>query len=210
MSGTERRFSTGSRFLDNRIDGGLNVGGLFALTAPPISQSELLLREFIQANATLYVSMVRPSEEVHAWASVNARTSPELTVVERTPDELLSGIDGIASEFTPESLLIIDPANAIETAPRDQYLAFLNDLKQLLLEADGVGVLHCMDLTTNPPRRGLTLTRADQIWQLQVHALSRDIKCQLLITKARNGRALSEPIDLILTDGVYIDNSRNI
>lgn len=210
MASPQRRFSSGMRFLDSRIDGGLGAGGLLALTAPPVSQSELLLREFLLANRTLYVTTIRPEEEVREWATATAAPEPDLQVRRHTGPDLLESLEDVADALSPESFLIIDTATPLETAPRDQYLSFLNELKALLRDTDSVGVLHCIDQTTNPPRRALTLTRADHVWQLQTLVLSREIKNQLLVTKARNGRALSEPIDLLLTDRVRIDTSRKI
>jgi len=72
-------------------------------------------------------------------------------------------------------------------------------------------VLHCIagDAPV-PPLRDLSLNRADHVWQLQVMALSRDVKTRLLITKVRNGRALTEPVDLLMTDRVRVDTSRRI
>lgn len=210
MGVSQRQYSTGLHFLDRRIGGGLEAGSLLAYTAPPESQSELLLREFLMANPTYYVSTTRPTDEVREWATATRSAEPELTVRHIAPDNLLDGVDELRADFEPESFLIIDSINAIEMASRESYLAFLNDLKELLRRTDSVGVLHCLDLPQNPPRRGLTLHRADQVWQLQVLSLSQEIKNKLLITKARNSRALSQPIDLLLTDRVRVDTSRTI
>lgn len=56
----------------------------------------------------------------------------------------------------------------------------------------------------------MTLNRVDQVWWLQLELLSREIRTRLYVTKARAGRALTEPIPLTLTDQVVIDTSRNI
>lgn len=210
MTVTKRRFSTGLRFLDSRIDGGIQTGGLLALTAPPDSQSELLLRQFVQAHPAHYASTVRPAAEIEEWLTRGGPPTSEFTVSYWMGDELLKNLEEVAADLAPESFLIIDSTNVLETASRNDYLAFLNDVKELLTATDSVGVLHCFDHAQNPPHRNVTLARADQVWQLQLRVLSRDITTQLLITKARNGRALSKPIDLKLTDRVQIDTSRTI
>jgi hypothetical protein len=210
MAAINRRFSTGLPFLDRRIDGGLEAGGLLAFTAPASSQSELLLREFLAENPTHYVTTTRPESEVRDWATAMVPTEPDLTVDHHPPEALLDNFEAVHEGFTPESFLIVDTVNSLETAERGRYLAFLNDLKALLRTTDSVGVLHCSEHAEPPPRRGLTLNRADQVWQLQLRTLSREFNNQLLITKARHGRALNEPIDLVLSDRVRIDTSRSI
>lgn len=210
MTRTERRYSTGLPFLDRRLDGGVPTGCLLAIVAKPQSQSELLLRQLARTHQTLFVTMTRPAAEVASWAERGARTGPELTVIEHEPAELLAEITPVEAAHSPESVVIIDRTNGLEGASRGEYLSFLNDLKDLLERTDSVGVLHCSETTPRPERRGLTLDRADQVWQLELLHLSKEIKSQLLVTKSRKSRALTEPIDLLLTDRVQIDTSRRI
>lgn len=209
MATTSRRFSTGLPFLDRQIDGGLPPGSLLSLTAPPTSQSELLLAELMRTRPTVVISTTRPEDELREWAEAHAG-SGEVEIVSTNPESLLDE-PGIATNgLTPESFLIIDSVNGLETAPRDQYLYFLNQLKARLRESESVGILHCIDQLENPPRRSLTLHRSDFVWQLEVLVLSREINTRLLVTKARQGRALTEPVPLRLTDRVQIDTSRRI
>lgn len=210
MDPSDRRFSTGLPFLDRRIDGGFATGSLLALSAPPRCQSELLLRRFVRSRRTLYVSLTRPVSEVRAWADEGRGSAPELTVIDPEPRTLLDDIGAVEGSLLPESFVIVDRSNALETADREEYLAFLDRLQETLRDADSVGVLHCSQRTPPPPRRGLTLDRADQVWQLELLPLSREIKNRLLVTKSRWGRALREPIDLLLTDRVQVDTSRRI
>lgn len=210
MDWNVRRFSTGLPFLDRRIDGGLAAGCLLALTAPPQSQSELLLRQLLCERRTLYVSVTRPAAEVERWVAAGHRRASDLTVIAPEPHALLEGIAPIEEHLTPECFVIIDRANEIEAADRDRYLTFLDRFKELLYETESVGVLHCSNRSLDPPRRGLTLDRADQVWQLELLPLSREIKNRLLVTKSRRSRALREPIDILLTDRVQVDTSRRI
>lgn len=206
-----RRFSTGIPFLDRVLDGGIPVGTLVALTAPPGSQSELLLEQFVRARSSLYVSTVRPEAEVRANVARQDAESLDLAVANHTPEDLLADPERVTSQVSPESFVVVDTINGLESADRARYLAFLNDLKACLRETDSVGVLHCIGGDAPvPPLRDLSLNRADQVWQLQVMALSRDVKTRLLITKVRNGRALTEPVDLLMTDRVRVDTSRRI
>ena len=210
MYSTDRRYSTGLTFLDRQLDGGLTVGSLLALTAPPYSQSELLLRQFLLERRTLYVSLTRPAPEVEMWATTESILAPELTVIAPKPQALLESLAVIEDDLIPECFVIIDRVNELERADRDEYLSFLNQLNAVLRESESVGVLHCSHRIPDPPQRGLTLDRVDQVWQLELLPLSREIKNRLLVTKSRTGRALQEPIDILLTDRIQVDTSRRI
>lgn len=212
MVGTpERRFSTGLTFLDRLLDGGIKAGALVALSAPPGSQSELLIEQFVGSRETLYISTVRPEREIREQVASTAVTDPDLTVRNPSPEEMLENPGMVTGEIPPESFVVIDTTNGLESVDRREYVQFLNDMKAGLHEADSVGILHCIaGDPPHPPLRDLTLNRADQVWQLQVMTLSRDIKSRLLITKMRNGRAPTEPVDLLMTDRVRVDTSRRI
>lgn len=209
MAAPMRRYSTGLTFLDRLIGGGLPPGGLLSLTAPPTSQSELLLAELMRVRQTVVVSTTRPEAELREWADANAGNE-EVTVVSTDPESLLENPELATNHLSPESFLIIDSVDGLEMASRDRYLAFLNHVKARLRETDSVGILHCIDKTENPPHRSLSLHRSDFVWQLELLILSREIKTRLLVTKARQGRALTEPVPLRLTDRVQIDTSRRI
>ena len=105
---------------------------------------------------------------------------------------------------------MIDPVDALEDASRERYLAVLNAIKERLREADSVGLVHCLDGDRSPANRGLTLKRADQVWELESTVRSQEIRTRLVITKARRGQAFNRPIPLVLSDRVRIDHSRNI
>ena len=208
----DRRFSTGMSFLDRRIDGGIPVGTAVALTAPASSQSELLLGELTQGWDLLYISTICPDEaELRAILEPRRSAERSLTIEYAPPESLLENPESYLSKLSPESVLVLDVANSLESAQRDTYLNVLNTFKATLRDLDCIGLLHCLEGEGSQiPRRGLTLKRADHVWQLQTAALSNEIKSRLLITKSRGYRALSEPVPLVMTDRVQIDTSRNI
>lgn len=209
MAISERRYSTGLPFLDRRLGGGLVPGQLLALTAPPTSQSELLLAELLSARQTMFISTTRPEEEVELWAEANG-VDEDVTIQTANPKAVLEDPTRITDSLTPESFLVVDPHDGFETAERDRYLSVLDHLKTHLRETESVGILHCIDQQQPPARRSLTLQRSDYVWQVELIILSREIKTRLLVTKARRGQALTEPIPLRLTDQVQIDTSRRI
>lgn len=209
VSNIERRYSTGLRFLDRAIDGGIPAGDLLAITAPPSTQSELFLKHFAANRRTHYVSLLRSEDEIRTWLSGDGHTEP-VTVTTGRPDEFIESPESLTEDLEPESFLVVDTVNGLEDAPRDAYLDFLDHLKARVSETDSVCVLHAVSQESRSPRRTLTLSRADFVWQLQVLTLSRQIKTQLLVTKSRHSRALTEPVDLVMTDRVRIDTSRRI
>ena len=83
-------------------------------------------------------------------------------------------------------------------------------MKARLREIDSVGIVHCIEADHAPANRELTLKRADQVWELQTLVRPREIKTQLLVTKARRGMVFDRPIPLVLSDTVRIDHSRYI
>lgn len=211
MQAGARRFSTSLSFLDRRLGGGLPVTSIIGLLAPSASQSQLLLRAVTRRQPLLYISTSwRNEDELERWLATPRRQRDDVTVRYVPPETLVEDLNAHLQAATPESFLVIDAVNPLEQAPRSEYLTFLNDLKQWLVEHDSVAFLHCLDPMAPTARRSLTLNRIDQIWWLQMQLLSQDITNKLYITKARTGQALTEPIPLVLTDQVRIDTSRNI
>lgn len=209
MEATRRHFSTGLRFLDRRIGGGLVPGELLALTAPPGSQSELLLAQLASVRRSVVVSTTRSKSELEAWVDANV-TNQDVTTIPVDAETFVEDPESVVESMQPESFFIVDSMDGLETVSRDRFLSFLDTIKGALRETDNVGVLHCSDTASPPPRRSLTLHRADYVWKLEVLPLSREVKTRLLVTKARLGRALTEPIPVTLTDEVRIDTSRRI
>lgn len=201
------RLSTGAEILDRRLGGGIPVGRMVALTAPPDTQSELLLSELARERETIYLSTVRPADEVRAELDTSG-AAVEVTRVE--PTELLDDPARCLDRIERQSNVIIDPTSGLELDDRDRYLNFLNALKARLRETRSVALLHCLDADDNPPLRSLTLNCADIVWRLHLLITTLSVETRLIISKFRGGSALREPIKLLLTDRVQIDTSRDI
>lgn len=212
MQSTERRYSTGLRFLDSRLRGGIPVGKLLTLTAPAHTQSELLLYHLATSNPVRYVSTMNPDEVEILDAIDSSAIGPpiDFEFTYAKPATILETTEEFLEEIRPESILIIDPIDGLERADREQYIAFVNALKQQLRVRDCIGVFHGLETPPIPDARRVTLQRADHVWRLEQLDLSRAIKTRLLITKARGDRAQSDPIPLNISDHVRIDTSRRI
>ena len=74
---------TGVTELDRKLRGGVPPGSLVVLTAPPDTQSELLLEQVTRANDSTYVTTIRDEATL-------ADRLPEATVLRATSEGLLS------------------------------------------------------------------------------------------------------------------------
>lgn len=197
--------------LDRRLDGGIPVGTLVALVAPPESQSELFLQVMGRHRPVTFVSTTctRNSEAVRRYGAPEA-DGAGVTHVHAPAENLLSSETSPLTGVEPGSFVIVDPGNDLERQSRDEYMAFLEQLAETLVETDSVGVVHLLEEDSDPEHRWLSLKMADHVWRLELTPTSQDIRNRLLVTKSRGYRALTEPIPLVLTDGVRIDTSRSI
>lgn len=210
MNESVERFSTGVRFFDKRLGGGIPPGGLLALVAPAESQSELLFEELVRAQPMWYLSTICSDEdELREILDPTGNQAKDLTVDHVTPAELLEDTASFVSRIEPGSGVLIDTVNGLEAAPGEQYLAFLNELKRELRAANSFAVLHGLADDPTPAGRPLTLKRADDIWRLEL-AVSDEVVTRLVIPKSRDYRVLTEPVRLELVNEVVVDTSRNI
>ena len=212
MGEDERRFSTGVRFLDEEVGGGIPAGDIVALTTPPDAQTEVLFTEIARVQPTQYVSTVCADEaELTEWITpAGEATNDIITVSHATPADLLSDPTTLVELVPSETCLIIDPVNLLEQGEQREYLALLDEIKARLRAVGSVGVLNCLETGTNPAHRPLTLKRADQVWQLNKRVDGGELTTTLLIAKARGNDVPQEAIDIELAEEVRIDTSRNI
>lgn len=198
------RLSTGVEVIDRRLGGGVPPGTLLALTDPPDTGGEHLLRAFIEAHGGQYLSLLRTAEELRS------EVSSAVDVAHERPDDLLSDSEHWFDGLPDRSVVVLDPVNELEERNSGEYVALLSQLKRRLVETGSVGILHCLRTTTEPDNRWLTLGRADWAWHLELTRLPLSVETRLYITKSRGGRSLSEPLKLQFIDGVRVDTSRDI
>ena len=209
--------STGIDLLDRRLNGGIPPGRMVAFVAPPDTQSELLLKELTTTRDTLYLSTFRPKWEIEEEFRdfLTLADSPDglphqIHIEHVSPDSLLEEPDRYLRDLGEGSNLIIDSINEFELEDRSAYLQFLNTVKLRLWDTGSVGLCYGIEDDGSPISRSLTLKRADIVWRLQSSVESQGISTYLVISKFRGGKALTEPIKLVLTDEVEIDTSRDI
>lgn len=195
-------FPTGLDGLDEHLGGGIPPGNIVVLTAPPDSQSELMLYQFAAATDTRYLSTFRPADEIE---EVVASQFPEADIpVERVLDETLLEDPGGQFDGLDGHGVVIDTATELERAGREQYRRSLDVLKRRLRATDSVALLHCLDVEPSPMRRGLTLGRADIVWRLRFAGLPDRVDPRLLVTKFRGGTTPRTALPLRFGDRVRV------
>ncbi|WP_433624552.1 RAD55 family ATPase [Halomicrococcus sp. NG-SE-24] len=204
------RLSTGVPVLDRKLDGGLPAGSTVALSAPPASQSELLLYELTAARSTLYVTTDRDEAAVDAaFERAPGRTgSPEVRYV--PGDAPLEHARRLFRRLPAESTLVVDPVDLLERQDESRYRNFLHDLQHHVQTSDSLAVLHCLDGRNVPDQRDVTEHVADVVLQLHTEIAGDRVENRLAVPKFRGGRALPETIKLELAESVSIDTSRDI
>ncbi|EMA46891.1 RAD55 family ATPase [Halobiforma nitratireducens] len=204
------RLETGIDVLDRKLDGGLPPGYIVAYTADPASQSELLLYELTAARGTLYLTTERSDGVVrHAIErSPSAVGSP--TVRHVASDDPLEEATRLVDALPDGANLIIDTIDVLERTDRDEYVTFLNGLKEKMTETGSIAVLHCLNGTKVPDNRSTTHHAADAVFDLQTELAGTEIENHLTIPKFRHGGQPIEAIKLELIEEVAIDTSRDI
>jgi len=232
------KLSTGIRALDRRLDGGLEVGDILALVAPPATQSQTMLYQLMDERPTLYVSTLRPEESVEKdlrkRGGIGAPYRIETTGTKLTMEgELIRELTG-SRAYTGNSAVkenqiddlydiietidepinvIVDPMDPLERGEsREAYNETLSYLSLRLEETGGVGILLCHESNPQPPFRDLTLILADIVWELDLVSTTKDnIEYQLRVPKNRAGSVITEDLSLdIGSHNVTIDDSRSI
>ncbi|WP_255196988.1 RAD55 family ATPase [Halorarius litoreus] len=198
------RLSTGVDVVNRRLGGGVPAGTLLAISSPPDAGSEQLLHAFLSTHGGRYLSLLRPAAEV------DGELPPFVDVRHVRPEGFLDEPERQFDGLPEQSVVAIDPVNELESASTEAYVALLSALKRRLAETGSVGVLHCLRTSTEPENRWLTLGRADWAWHVELTRLPLSVETRLYVTKARNGRALLEPLKIQFLDGVRVDTSRDI
>jgi hypothetical protein len=190
---------------------------MLSLVAPPETQSELLVKEMAISRPTVYISTFRPEWEIREELHDHQQKADDEQVIDNDlqvsyvdPEILLDEPMEYIGDIPKGANLIIDSINEFELEDRKRYVAFLNTVKEVLWDTGSVGLFYGIEEATDPPARSLTLKRSDLVWQLDRTVKANEIQTVLIISKFRGGKALTEPVKLVLTDDVQVDMSRDI
>ena len=202
--------STGIEVLDRELDGGLPSGRILALSASPVSQSELFLYEMAAVRPTVYLTTERTESDVLDGLEQTGTSTEEIDVYRITSEDPLDEARAAIETLPETGTLIVDPMRLLEETDANAYRTFMNDLKTRTAETGSLTLLHCLEGRRVPDQRDRTEYLADIIFDLSTELRGGKMKNSLSIPKFRGGQALPQAIDLDLTADVTIDVSRKI
>lgn len=192
------RIPTGVEGLDVALGGGIPAGDLVALVAPPTSGAERLLYAFGIDNPTRYCSTLRPPAEVRDAMAAAGIPDERVDVRSTDGDDLLGTPADHLSGLDAGSVVVVDPATALERAGEERYRSFLEDLKRHCRTTESVAVCHCPRTTPRTLRRDLTLARADTTVVLRREVGTGTTRSYLDVGKFRHGRPPTDPLPVDL------------
>ena len=204
---------TGISVLDREFGGGLPSGSVVVLKADPASQSELILDRFTRVRGCRYLTTARSAaavEETLTLETEGSEATGETEVRAIEPDSSFEDLLGLTAEPPDRGTVVVDSVDALETRGREEYVAFLNDLRRQAAEADALVLLHALKSDDDAPNRLVTEQIADIVFDLRTTVTGTEIVNRLVVPKYRGGAALEEPLKLKLTDTVSVDTSRDI
>lgn len=210
---------TGIPALDRRFGGGLPSGSVVALTADPASQSELILDRLARVRACRYLTTVRSAEAVEAaMERGDERSDQEAstdggseTTVETAVGETPGDVAAAAADLPEGGTFVVDSVDPLEAAASaPAYAASLDELREYVVEAEGIALLHALRGGEDARCRRVTEQVADVVFDLRTTVRGAEVVNRLVVPKFRGGAALEEPLKLKLTDTVSVDTSRDI
>ena len=181
-----------------------------AVTAPPTSQSELLLYQLAAQQRTLYLSARRTAPAIRDAIERSVPEYAQIHVHAVDRDGPIDDITDLVGRFESSSVVLIDPMDVIERCEPDRLREFYCTLRERLVEADSIAILHCLSGRDVPAERDLTTYMADVVFQLRTETRGDSVETRLTVPKFRGGRALPKALELELTDTVAVDTSRDI
>lgn len=201
---------TGIEPLDRELDGGITPGSLVAYTAPPESQSELLLYELTAQRNTLYISTARTEPDIRNTLDEYIGDFDQLQIEHTGGETPMENAAQLIQQVTDSANIIIDTVDIFEQTNRRRYINFINDVKNTLTNTDSLGIFYGLDGHQIHPLRDVTLSMADLVWQLTIEMRAEELETRLAIPKVRTGTPVTEPLKLQLQDTVAVDTSREI
>ncbi|MBX0325365.1 transcriptional regulator [Halomicroarcula sp. F13] len=204
-----RVLRTGIDVLDRKLNGGVPPGSLALLSADPASQSEQFLYELTTPRRTAYLTTARSKRAV-GTAMRNAGGTLDTTDLYAIGERPLKETYQVIRDSPAQSTIVVDTVDMLETGNTQEYLHFLNDVRDELAEKDSFAVMHGLDGRQVPVQRDVTEYLADIIFELSTEVRGESIENRLIVPKFRGGAPFDETVKLELTQEVAIDTSRDI
>lgn len=209
-SGGTGSLATGIDVLDRKLGGGVPIGGVVTLSAPPASQSELFLYEFATTRKTVYLSTVRTPATVEEALDAQSIEAASIETIHVDPERPLAHASELVDELAAETNVVVDPMGPLEKGQAVAYRQFLAELKHRAVENGNVVFCHCLREPGPPDERRLTNYVADLVLDLRTETEGQSVVNRLTVPKFRGGQSIEDVIKLDLTSEVEVDVSRNI
>ncbi|MFD1512051.1 DUF7125 family protein [Halomarina rubra] len=201
--------STGNSLLDEQLRGGVPPGSVVALRSRPASQAELLLYELATVRETLYLTFDRTEAAVQSTLDAVPGAAADVTIRRIGADATVDDVVAAVGSLPDGGTLVLDPVTRLEAGDREAYVGILNEVRAAVEAAGGVAVLNAPGQTDGAAHE-TTEYMADVVFQVATSMRGEQIENKLSVPKFRRGRALTETVNLRLTDIVEIDTSRDI
>lgn len=190
------RLPLGTDRLDRRLGGGLPTGTVVALVADPATQAEHLLYRAADTRGTLYITTERSRENVRRSIEAVTSTQSLPTVRQVVGEESLKVASDLLDKLPRAANVIVDSVEEFERRDRPTYRSFLDDLKETMVETEGLAILHCVE--TDVPNRSVTLRCVDVVFELETvcPGIDTDLEHYLSIPKCRSDAAMTGTFEL--------------
>lgn len=207
--------STGIDSLNRDLNGGIPDGYILSIIAPPASNAERFLHQFVAEN-----------EDRQAVYFTTEQSEPflrdsfdKLDILDRPPQivdltserEPLDEISGYIPKMPEDSIIIIDSVDRLEDEDSDRYQDFINQLQRFLSGSDSTAILFGTADHHVPEGRPVSMKLSDAIFEIDQVKQSEDLISYLSITKFRGLRGIDDRVRIQMeSDNVSIDTSRDI
>lgn len=159
---------------------------------------------------TLYATTFRTAAAVRDEFGAHHEGEPDIRVEHVGIQKPIKGVHEAITDLGEGRNVIVDTVNPLESGRREQYVDFLNGLKDYLLDSGGLALLHCTESDPSPELRDVTLTVADVVWQLEVVVQNHSVENQLTVPKFRTREVVDDVIKLDLGRNATVDTSRGL
>lgn len=207
--------STGIDSLDRDFGGGVPEGYILSIIAPPASNAERFLHQFIAENeskqAIYFTTEQSESFLRDSFDKLQILDEPPQIIDLTSEREPLDEMINYMQKLPEDSIVVIDSIDRLEDEDSNRYQDFLNQLQSYLSNSESTAILYGTASQSVPTGRPVSMKLADAIFEIDQLRQSEDLISYLSITKFRGIRGIDERIRIQMEeDKVAIDTSRDI
>lgn len=206
---------TGIDSLNRKLHGGIPEGYMLSIIAPPASNAERFLHQFVAENedqeAVYFTTEQSESFLRDSFDKLDILDKPPQIVDLTTEKKPLDQISEYMQKLPDDSIIIVDSIDQLEREELDRYKDFLNELQNHLSTSNSTAILFGTSGSHTPEGRATSMKLSDAIFQIELLRQSEDLISYLEITKFRGIKGQDERLRIEMReDEVGIDTSRDI